>query len=150
MTFVFDTWQMWAWHDTGKWCRTNSNEWETALVTFLFGAKPLLEPTQDSHEQSSMKFVFRKKNENVVCKMAAMLSLNMSSSGPLFTKRTDVLPQVLAKSRKSEIKCYNYRIALKFDRHLGSAAAEVPVKFQSDWKNLNPNLAASRLREILR
>ena len=28
-------------------------------------------------------------------------------------------------------------------------AAEVPVKFQSDWKNLNPNLAASRLYEIL-
>ena len=28
-------------------------------------------------------------------------------------------------------------------------AAEVPVKFQSDWKSLNPNLAASRLHEIL-
>ena len=30
------------------------------------------------------------------------------------------------------------------------AAAEVPAKFQSDWKSLNPNLAASRLHEILR
>ena len=39
---------------------------------------------------------------------------------------------------------------LKFDRHLGSAAAEVPVKFQSDWESFNPNLAASRLGEILR
>ena len=29
-------------------------------------------------------------------------------------------------------------------------AAEVPVKFQSDWKSLNPNLVASRLHEILR
>ena len=37
-----------------------------------------------------------------------------------------------------------------FDRHLGSSAAEVPAKFQSDWKSLNPNLAASRLHEILR
>ena len=39
----------------------------------------------------------------------------------------------------------NGRIALKFDRHLGSSVAEVPAKFQSDWKSLNPNLAASRL-----
>ena len=31
-----------------------------------------------------------------------------------------------------------------------SAAAEVPVKFQSDWKSLNPNLTASRHHEILR
>ena len=34
-------------------------------------------------------------------------------------------------------------------RHLGSAAAEIPVKFQSDWKSLNTNIAASRLNEIL-
>ena len=34
-------------------------------------------------------------------------------------------------------------------RKIGSAAAEVPAKFQSDWKSLNPNLA-SRLHEILR
>ena len=31
-----------------------------------------------------------------------------------------------------------------------SAVAQVPAKFQSDWKSLNPNLAASRLHEILR
>ena len=39
---------------------------------------------------------------------------------------------------------------MKFDSDLGSAAAVVPVKFQSDWKSLNPNLAASGLHEILR
>ena len=39
-------------------------------------------------------------------------------------------------------------VALWNRRHLGSAAADVPVKFQSDWKSLNPNLAASRLHEI--
>ena len=39
---------------------------------------------------------------------------------------------------------------MEFDRHLGSAAAEVPVKFQSDWKSLNPNPVAERLHEILR
>ena len=31
-----------------------------------------------------------------------------------------------------------------------STAAEVPANFQSDWKSLNSNLAASRLHEILR
>ena len=44
----------------------------------------------------------------------------------------------------------NCRIALKFDRHIGSTAAEVPVKCQSDRTILNTNLAASRLYEILR
>ena len=39
---------------------------------------------------------------------------------------------------------------MKFDRHIGSTAAEVPVKFQSDRTILNANLAASRLYEILR
>ena len=69
--------------------------------------------------------------------------------GPLFTKRQDVLPTNLVKSRSHEIECYNSRIALKFDRHLGSSAVDVPVKFQSDWQSPNPNLAASRLHEIL-
>ena len=70
-------------------------------------------------------------------------------SGPIFTKRQDVLLPNLVKSRSREIGSYDFRTALKFDRHLGSAAAEGPVKFQSDWKSLNPNLATSRLHEIL-
>ena len=37
---------------------------------------------------------------------------------------------------------------MKCDRYLGSATGEVPVKFQSDWKSLIPNLVASRLHEI--
>ena len=49
----------------------------------------------------------------------------------LFTK-TGVLPQDLVKSRSREIGCYNDRIAVKFDSHLGSAAVEIPVEFQSD------------------
>ena len=53
-------------------------------------------------------------------------------------------------SRSREIGCYNDSIALKFDRHLGSGAAEVPVKFQSNWRSLNTNLAVSSLREIWR
>ena len=38
---------------------------------------------------------------------------------------------------------------MKFDRHLGSAAAEVSVKVQSALKSLIPNLLAARLQEIL-
>ena len=54
-----------------------------------------------------------------------------------------------SKSRSREIRCYDDRIALKFDKHLGSVAAEVPV-IKSDWKSLNPKLAALILHEILR
>ena len=70
-------------------------------------------------------------------------------SGPLFTMRQDVLPPSLAKPQSHEIGCYKDRIALKFGRHLDNGAADVPVKFQSYWKKLNPNLAASRLHEIM-
>ena len=38
---------------------------------------------------------------------------------------------------------------MKFDRHISSSTADVPVKFQSDWTILNTNLAASRLCKIL-
>ena len=41
-------------------------------------------------------------------------------------------------------------MALKFDGHIGSIAADVPVKFQSERTILNTNLAASKLYEILR
>ena len=57
----------------------------------------------------------------------------------------------LVKSWSLLIGCYNDRIALKFEKHFRSAAADVSLKFQSDWIGLNPNLAASRLHdEILR
>ena len=70
-------------------------------------------------------------------------------AGPSSIKRHDILLPNLVNSRSREIACYDERIALKFDRHLGSAAAEVPVKFQSDYENLNLNLVDSRLHEIL-
>ena len=76
--------------------------------------------------------------------------IDNKTSVPLFTKRMDVSLQDLVKSRSREIGCYNGRIALKFDRYLGSGAAEVPVKFQSDWESPNLNLAIVRLHEILR
>ena len=47
----------------------------------------------------------------------------MQTPGPLYIKRMDILSQGLVKSRSCEIRCYNDRIALKFDKYLSSAAA---------------------------
>ena len=63
----------------------------------------------------------------------------ITGSRPLFTKRTDVLSQDLAKWLR-EILVLTFSMALKFDRHLGSAA-EMPVKFQSNTIIMTPNLA---------
>ena len=52
--------------------------------------------------------------------------------------------QQIGKSRSREIGYHNDRIALKFDRHLGSSAADVGVKFHSDWKT------QTRLRDFAR
>ena len=68
----------------------------------------------------------------------------------LFTKRQEVLQPNLVKSRSREIWCYNDHIVLGFDTHLDAAAAEVPVKYQSDRKGLKPNFVASKLHKILR
>ena len=56
------------------------------------------------------------------------------------TKWQDVSPPNLAKHRSHEIGCYNNRFALRFDRHIGSDAAEMPVKFQIDWMGINPSI----------
>ena len=41
------------------------------------------------------------------------------------------------KSRSHEIECYNDGIALRFDGHLRSFAAELPVNYQNDWIQLS-------------
>ena len=69
-------------------------------------------------------------------------------SRPLFTRLTDVIPHDLLKSRSHEIRIQTFPIALKFDRHLDSSAAERPDKFQSSTIIMRSNLAAVRLREI--
>ena len=53
------------------------------------------------------------------------------------------------KTRRYEINGLDYRVAFNFVRHVGSTTVDVLVKFQSDWKVLNTNLAASNLREIV-
>ena len=65
---------------------------------------------------------------------------------PLFITRADVLPHDLVKSRSRE----SFSMILKFDRLLGSTAADVPVKFQNDTMISTPKLSASRLHVILR
>ena len=67
-------------------------------------------------------------NQILTVRCVGHLHTHAPTSGPLFTKRTDVLPQDLVKSRSREIECHIDRIAMKFDRHLGSVAALVPVK----------------------
>ena len=64
--------------------------------------------------------------------------------GHLFTNRKGVLPLDLVKSSSREIRIYTFSIVLIFDRHLGSAAAEMPIKFQRVAIILASILAASK------
>ena len=83
--------------------------------------------------------------------MAAMrIDTALFHPGPLFTKRTDVLPQELVKYPSREIRAYTFPIGLKFDRYLDSNAFEMPDKFESDMIIIAANLAATRLHEIWR
>ena len=85
---------------------------------------------------------------SVIQGLQGLLNRSVSAHAELiFTKRTDVFPYDVMKSRSHQIGCYNDRIALKFDRHLGGATAEVPVKFQSNWESLN---RMSRLEHFTR
>ena len=62
-------------------------------------------------------------------------------------------PQGLMKSRSRDIRVLPFPIALKFDRHLGSNAAEMRIKFQnyerfniqSRWLEISRDLAIRRL-----
>ena len=94
-------------------------------------------------------WLFVEKHCSDVISTGNLKKLTPTPAGPLLTKRTDVLAQDLVKSRSHEIKCYNDRITIRFDRHLDGVATEVPGKFQSDQKRLNTNLTASRLHEIV-
>ena len=55
----------------------------------------------------------------------------------LFTKRTDVLPQYIVKSRSRAIQVYTFLIALKFDRHRCCRDA---CRVQSDTLIMTTNL----------
>ena len=65
------------------------------------------------------------------------ISLVGRATEPWFNIRLDVLSQDFVKSRSRENGSLKYRIDLKLDRHISSSAAEVPVKFYSDWPILN-------------
>ena len=55
------------------------------------------------------------------------------ASGPLFSKRTGVLPYDLVKSRRLEIGCYNDRIALIFNRYLDNRGPMQWLTFTITW-----------------
>ena len=72
-----------------------------------------------------------------------------ASPGPLFTKRTDVLPQTLAKSRSREIGCYDDHIALLWNL-TGISAALLP-RFLSNYRAIGKvKTRTSRLRDFAR
>ena len=81
-------------------------------------------------------------------RISVLISFILPSTGPLFIKRTGVLSQDLVKSRSREIRVKTFPSALKFDRHLGSSAAEMPTKFQSDTIIATSSLAAYQVRKF--
>ena len=67
------------------------------------------------------------------------------TSGPCLSIREGILSRYLSKPRRCEIGCQNAPSALTFIWLIGSCAAEVPVKFQSNRTIPYTNIAASRL-----
>ena len=61
---------------------------------------------------------------------------------------TDILPQDLMKFRSHKIRVWTFPITLKFDRHLGNSAAEMPVKFRSDTIIITSRLMALRFQRF--
>ena len=68
--------------------------------------------------------------------------------GWLSLKESELALPNHAKSRNREINSKSCQMAHKFDRRLRSDTAETPFEFRSHPKNLNTNLAASRLDGI--
>ena len=61
--------------------------------------------------------------QTVIRKLPCFLRINR------FNIRQDVLIEDLVKCRSREIGRLNYRMAVTFDKGIGSSAADVPVKF---------------------
>ena len=81
-------------------------------------------PITDCDAGDMVSVLFTQHPKGYVCTLSML-------SGPLFTKRTDILPQDLAKSRCQEIQVSTFLIAVKFESS-DNAASEMPVKFQND------------------
>ena len=69
--------------------------------------------------------------------------------GPVSISDKRFYHKILWSLGSCKINSLNYHIALKFGRHFGSPAAEVPVKCQSDQIISNTNIVASKLCEII-
>ena len=124
----------------------DAGAWLHYIYIYIQADKKAINPYQYEHHQY---------NNDVKQSVSyhSLFSLHLVASvmsGPLFAKRVDVSSQNFVKPRNREIGSYDDRIALTFIRHLDSSAVETSVNFQSGWKSFNPNLATSRLHEILR
>ena len=70
---------------------------------------------------------------------------------PSWASIHEAIGRLIARSRevsKPPDLGLDFPIALKFDRHLGSSPAEMPVKCQRDTIITTPNLASSRHHDI--
>ena len=108
----------------------------------------------DRNDVVVTQFSFKKvSNFNFIIILRSDYDLvNVLGATIIFQLSNQGLYSIAAKSRnvsKPRDWLHNDRITLKFDRHLDSAVVEVPVKFQSDWKSLNPNLGSPGLHETL-
>ena len=54
------------------------------------------------------------------------------------------------RPRSRKIRVWSFPITLRYDKLIGSKAAEMPVKYQSDMNIIISNLLVSKLCEILR
>ena len=90
-----------------------------------------------------------------ICQLVATLAIKYEKilvtkcmmkiiAGPLFTKLTGIVPPNLVNSRSRVNECCNDHIALKFDKHLESAAAEEKFKPESRGFETSRDLAVGR------
>ena len=133
-----------------SFCANHFTKWQTGNQLYYKGGRywqVLLYHSYCKQVYPHIKVCFAFKIDFVKLPILMPWSNKLYScySGPSPSDKTS-----LVKSRSREIVCYNDNIALNFDRYVDSAAVEEPVKLQSDWKNLNPNVAVSRLLEVKR
>ena len=93
-----------------------------------------------------LKFVPRGPINNIPI-LVHVMAWRRPGDKPLSEPMMVRLPTHICVTRPQWVK--TFPIALKFDRHLDSSAAEMPAKFQSDMIIITSNFAASRYHEIL-
>ena len=127
------------------WCRPGNRQLWKVGINALQGSTTLALP-----KSFIGHFILcRRVNEIFICSRRN-LEVKLPNQGLYSLKLSGRLTgrsRVVSKPRDPGS---DFSVALKFGRHLGSSAAEMPVKFQSDMTIITSNLAASRLHDIWR